>query len=83
MGAMTIRLPQDLQRKLQKLCRERHRSTSDVVRESIRRYIAAEQLREVREKLRPYAEAQGIFTDEDVFELVSRAKTERTGRKAS
>jgi predicted transcriptional regulator len=71
MSAMTIRIPPELQRKLQKLCKEQHRSASDVVRESLRRYIAAEQLRSLRKKLRPLAEARGFITDEDVFKAVS------------
>lgn len=71
MSAMTIRIPPELQRKLQKLCRQQHRSASDVVRESLRRYIAAQQLRDAREKLRPFAQAKGFVTDEDVFRAVS------------
>jgi predicted transcriptional regulator len=71
MSALTIRIPPDLERKLQKLCRQQGRSASDVVRESLRRYMAAEQLRQTREKLRPYAEAAGFLTDQDVFKAVS------------
>ncbi|MGD0463024.1 MAG: YlcI/YnfO family protein [Tepidisphaeraceae bacterium] len=67
MSALTIRIPPELQAKLQKLCKQQHRSASDVVRESLRRYIAAEQLRDAREKLRPFAQAKGFITDEDVF----------------
>ncbi len=32
---------------------------------------AAEELRSLRERLRPYAEAKGFLTDEDVFKAVS------------
>ena len=71
MDALTIRLPPDLQTKLDQLCKRQHRSASDVVRESLRRYLIAEQLHELRDELRPYAEAQGILTDEDVFKAVS------------
>jgi predicted transcriptional regulator len=71
MSAMTIRIPAELQRKLQKLCRQQHRSASDIVRESLRRYLAAEQLRDAREKLRPFAHAKGFVTDDDVFRAVS------------
>lgn len=71
MSALTIRIPPDLERKLQKLCKQQGRSASDVVRESLRRYMAAEQLRQTREKLRPYAEAAGFLTDQDVFKAVS------------
>ena len=71
MHAMTIRIPEEVRRQLKKLCEQQQRSTSDIVRESLRRYIAAEELRELREKLRPYAEARGVLTDDDVFKAVS------------
>lgn len=68
---LTIRIPKDLGKELKKLCREQGRSTSEVVRESLRRYLVAEQLRQIREMARPYAEARGFLTDEDVFRSVS------------
>jgi predicted transcriptional regulator len=71
MNTLTIRLPGELQKKLEKLSKQQRRSTSDVVRESLRRNLAQEQLRQIREKLRPYAEARGFLTDEDVFKAVS------------
>jgi len=71
MSALTIRLPDELQKMLDELCRRQRRSSSDIMRESLRRYYAQEQLRQLREKLRPYAEAKGILTDEDVFKAVS------------
>ena len=71
MSAVTIRIPAELQAKLKKVCRRQKRSASDVLRESLRRYLAAEQLRELRQELRPYAEAAGFRTDEDIFKVVS------------
>jgi predicted transcriptional regulator len=71
MSPLTIRIPEELRRKLEKLRKQQQRSSSDVVRESLRRYIAQEQLRQARERLRPYAEARGFLTDEDVFKAVS------------
>ncbi|HEX4055103.1 MAG TPA: ribbon-helix-helix protein, CopG family [Tepidisphaeraceae bacterium] len=71
MSALTIRIPPELQRKLQRLCRQQHRSAGDVVRESLGRYIAAEQFRSTRETLRPLARAKGFVTVEDVFKAVS------------
>jgi hypothetical protein len=41
------------------------------VRESLRRYIAAEQMAALRKMTVPLAEAQGFITDEDVFQSVS------------
>ena len=38
--------------------------------ESLRRYIAVERFRGVRKKILPFAEAQGLLTDEDIFKAL-------------
>jgi hypothetical protein len=38
---------------------------------SLREYLFARQFRALRQELMPYAEAQGVFTDEDVFRELS------------
>ena len=48
-----------------------HRSTSDVVRDSLRRHIALEQMGQLRQKLRPFAEQTGVLTDEDMLKATS------------
>jgi predicted transcriptional regulator len=68
---MTIRIPDPLRRELEKLCRHKQSTMSELVRDSLRRYVAIEQFQELRRKTLPYAEAQGFFTDEDVFKAVS------------
>ena len=47
------------------------KSRSGVVREAVRRQLALERFRKLRERLVPKARAHGIYTDEDVFKLVS------------
>ena len=71
MNTLTIRLPEDLKDDLQKLSKEQSKPISDIVRESIRRYIAVEKFRALRKKVLPFAEAQGFLTDEDVFKAIS------------
>lgn len=71
MSTMSIRLPEKLRKELAQLSRRLNRPASELVRESVRRYIDAEQLRKVRETTRPRARAQGYLTDEDVFNDVS------------
>ncbi len=71
MNAMTVRIPRDLERELRKLCKQQHRSPSEVVRESLRQHIALEQLCDLRRQLRPHAEAAGFLTEDDVFKAVS------------
>ena len=71
MTTLTIRLPDDLRRELDNLSREENKAVSDIVRESLRRYIAVERFRAVRRKVLPFAEAQGLLTDDDVFKALS------------
>ncbi|HUT72852.1 MAG TPA: ribbon-helix-helix protein, CopG family [Desulfatiglandales bacterium] len=71
MNTLTIRLPDGLRADLQRLSREQNKPISDIVRESIRRYVAVEKFRVLRRKVLPFAEAQGILTDEDVFKAIS------------
>ena len=56
---------------LDRVCRETGRSRSEVVRDALRRQLTLELFEDARRQLIPFAEAQGIFTDEDVFRLVS------------
>ncbi len=71
MTTLTIRLPDDLKARLVELSRNQNRAVSDIVRESIRRYIAIERFRSVRKKILSFAESQGLLTDEDVFKALS------------
>lgn len=71
MSTLTIRIPDDLRKQLETLSRRQQRPAGELVRESLREYLAREELRRLREKLRPYAEASGFLTDEDVFKVVS------------
>ena len=71
MTTLTIRMSDELRTELDEVCREEHKAVSDIVRESLRRYIAVEKFRSVRKKVLPFAEAQGLLTDEDVFKALS------------
>jgi predicted transcriptional regulator len=71
MSNLTVRIPKTLRKELQALSERQQRPTSEVVRDSLRRYIAAEKFRRLRRKTLPFAEAQGFLTDEDVFEAIS------------
>ena len=71
MSSLTVRIPTKLQKELQQLGRQQHRPVSDLVRDSLRRYVAQEQLRQIRQKLSLYAEGKGLLTDEDIFKAVS------------
>jgi predicted transcriptional regulator len=71
MSTLTLRIPDELKEQLEALSRQQQRPASELVRESLRRYLAVEQLKAIRREIVPEAEAQGFFTDEDVFRAVS------------
>jgi len=68
---ISIRLPEDLRKELNKMSKSESRPVSDLVRDSLKKYIAIYRFRKLRDTVLPFAESQGILTDEDVFKLVS------------
>lgn len=70
-ASVTIRLDPKLQRELSRLSRQLGRSRSDLVRDALRRQLALVRFEQARRGLLPLAEAKGILSDEDVFDLVS------------
>lgn len=70
-GTLSIRLPAKLKRELEQLCKRQGRAASEVAREALRQYVPAAELRRLRAKLRPRAQARGILTEEDVIGRVS------------
>ena len=68
---LNVRIPAALKKQLDALSRRQHRPSSELVRESLRRYIAAEQIARLRKMTVPLAEAQGFITDDDIFTAVS------------
>lgn len=71
MSTLTIRLDTKLEKALDRVAKSTGRTKSEIAREAVRRQVAVERFREHRRKTLPFAEAQGLVTDEDVFRLVS------------
>jgi metal-responsive CopG/Arc/MetJ family transcriptional regulator len=69
--SISISLPEELKTELDRHTAVDGTSRSDVVREALREYLFARRFRTLRQELMPYAEAQGIYTDDDVFRAVS------------
>lgn len=68
---ITIRITDDMRKELMAVSKSENKSVSDIVRESLKQYIAVSRFRGLRETVLPYAEAQDIYTDEDVFRKIS------------
>jgi predicted transcriptional regulator len=71
MSTLTLRIPDDLKEQLEELSRTQNRPASDLVRESLRRFLAVESFKALRAKTVPLAESQGFLTDDDIFREVS------------
>lgn len=68
---ITIRLPEKLQKELDAVVSEEHASRSEIIRVAIERYLSLKRFRQLRKKTLPFAEAQGLLTDEDIFKAIS------------
>src|SRR5437016_13189563 len=68
---VTISLPQTVRRELDKVAKEEGVSRSDVLRQSLEDFLFVRRFRQLRQRMMAAAQAQGIFTDEDVFNRVS------------
>ena len=69
--SISVSLPEDLRAEVDRFTASEGVSRSDVIREALREYLFTRRFRALRAELMPYAEAQGIFTDEDVFREIS------------
>jgi predicted transcriptional regulator len=70
-SAVTIRLDTDLERMLDKVCKQSGRTRSDIVRDALKRQLSILRFEQLRRQVLPFAEARGYLTDEDVFRDIS------------
>jgi predicted transcriptional regulator len=70
-SAVTIRLDPELERLLDRLCKQTGRTRSEVVRDALRRQLSLLRFEWLRRRALPFAEARGYLTDEDVARDVS------------
>ena len=71
MGTLTIRLDSKLEKALGRVAKSTGRTKSEIAREALERHVAVARFRELRHRTLPFAGAQGIVADEDVFSAVS------------
>lgn len=70
-NTITVRLPEKLQKELEKVVKTEKTSKSDIIRDAVARYLALKRFQRLRKRVLPFAEAQGLLTDEDVFKAIS------------
>ncbi|MGH7230967.1 MAG: CopG family ribbon-helix-helix protein [Nitrospiraceae bacterium] len=68
---ITVSLTEEIREELDKVARREGVSRSDLIRESLRDFLFVRNFRRLRERLMAKAQAQGVYTDQDVFDRVS------------
>jgi metal-responsive CopG/Arc/MetJ family transcriptional regulator len=68
---ISVSLPEQVKAALDQLSEAEGVTRSHVVGNALHEYIFVRRLRKLRSRLMPFAEAQGVYTDEDVFRKVS------------
>ena len=70
-ATLTVSLPDEMSRELAALVKRSGKSRSQVVQDALRRQIALERFRDLREQLVRKGAKAGFHTDEDVFRAIS------------
>jgi len=68
---ITITLPAEIKPALDEMMQREDISLGELVAEAIEEYLFFRRFRLLRERMVPKAQAQGIYTDQDVFDRVS------------
>jgi len=68
---ITITLPAEIKPALDDVMQREDISLNDLIAEAIEEYLFFRRFRLLRERMIPKAQAQGIYTDQDVFDRVS------------
>ena len=68
---ITVTLPAEIRPAVDEATQEEGISTDELVAEALREYLLFRRFQLLRERMVPAAQAQGILTDQDVFDRVS------------
>ena len=70
---ISLSLPPDMEREVQKLAKEEHRTISELLREAFRQYLANRDLTSIRNEGRKIAKSMKL-TPEDVQRIVKQGR---------
>lgn len=68
MATVNVEIPDELNARLQEVCRRRACSAQQAIEDVVRRWLAVEQFRQDAHEVRALARAAGYQTDEDILE---------------
>lgn len=68
---ISVNLPPDIRTALEEALQESKQSSNELVCQALRNYLFIRKFRQMREHMASEAQAQGIYTDQDVFDRIS------------
>jgi metal-responsive CopG/Arc/MetJ family transcriptional regulator len=68
---ITVSIPEDIRKALDKITANEGVTRSDIVRESLRDFLFIRRFRSLRGRMMARAQKEGVYTDQDVFNRVS------------
>ena len=66
---INVRVPATLEKELKELSRREHIPISELVRDSLREFLAVRKFRKLSKEARSYARKAGFVSDEDILGL--------------
>lgn len=70
-NVLSISINDDMKNKLDRFMDRENTSRSEIVKRALAQYFYMNEMENLRKDLRPYAEKQGVFSEEDVFNTIS------------
>ena len=70
-SVLSVSLPEKMAVELDVIAKETGRNKSDIVKESLGKFLWEKRFRRMKKRLIPKAKAAGLVTDDDVFKAIS------------
>jgi metal-responsive CopG/Arc/MetJ family transcriptional regulator len=64
---VTVSINPILKKKLESISKKKHITKSEIINKALDKYLLHDEFYNLREKLVPYAEKAGFYTDEDIY----------------
>jgi len=68
---MTVRIDKEVKSMLDSFSKRSKTGKNEIINRALRHYIYIQEVNDTRKGLRPYAEAQGFYNEDDVFDSIS------------
>ncbi len=68
---ITVRIDEEVKSMLDSFSKRSKTGKNEIINKALRQYIYLQEINETRKELRPYAEAQGYYKEDDLFVSIS------------